>query len=146
MKRLLLLNGPNINMLGKRENEIYGEFTLQHIEENLSELIQGYGFKLDSRQSNHEGELVDFLQEANRAYEGIIFNPAAYTHTSIALRDCIKAIEVPVIEVHISNVHSREEFRHQSMLAPVCHGQIVGLGLLSYRLAAMAFIEKNGEE
>lgn len=146
MKRLLLLNGPNINMLGKRENEIYGEFTLQHIEENLSELIQGYGFKLDSRQSNHEGELVDFLQEANGAYEGIIFNPAAYTHTSIALRDCIKAIEVPVIEVHISNVHSREEFRHQSMLAPVCHGQIVGLGLLSYRLAAMAFIEKNGEE
>lgn len=146
MKRLLLLNGPNINMLGKRENEIYGEFTLQHIEENISELIQGYGFKLDSRQSNHEGELVDFLQEANGAYEGIIFNPAAYTHTSIALRDCIKAIEVPVIEVHISNVHSREEFRHQSMLAPVCHGQIVGLGLLSYRLAAMAFIEKNGEE
>ncbi|WP_077326921.1 type II 3-dehydroquinate dehydratase [Virgibacillus siamensis] len=146
MKRLLLLNGPNINMLGKRENDIYGEFTLQDVEENLTNLLNEHGYELDSQQSNHEGSLVDFLQQANGKYEGIIFNPAAYTHTSIALRDCIKAMETPVIEVHISNVHNREAFRHQSMLAPVCYGQIVGFGLLSYRLAAHAFLEKNGEE
>ncbi|WP_174613779.1 type II 3-dehydroquinate dehydratase [Virgibacillus ihumii] len=142
MKRLLLLNGPNINLLGKREKEFYGEYTLQHIEENIAKLVEAHGFELNSRQSNHEGELVDYLQEANGKYEGIIFNPAAYTHTSIALRDCIKAIETPVIEVHISNVHNREEFRHYSMLAPVCYGQIVGLGYTGYRLAAMAFIDK----
>ncbi|GAA0602632.1 type II 3-dehydroquinate dehydratase [Virgibacillus siamensis] len=141
MKRLLLLNGPNINLLGKREEEYYGEFTMQHIEENLAALVTAHGFKLDTRQSNHEGRLVDYLQEANGEYEGIIFNPAAYTHTSIALRDCIKAIETPVIEVHISNVHSREEFRRHSMLAPVCYGQIVGLGVSGYRLAAMAFMD-----
>lgn len=146
MKRILLLNGPNINMLGKREKEFYGEFTMQHIEENLAKLVEANGFKLDSFQSNHEGELVDYLQDGNGRYEGVIFNPAAYTHTSIALRDCIKAIETPVIEVHISNVHNREEFRRQSMLAPVCQGQIVGLGILGYRLAALAFIEKKREE
>ncbi|WP_099158480.1 type II 3-dehydroquinate dehydratase [Virgibacillus ndiopensis] len=143
MDRILLLNGPNINMLGKREKEVYGQFTLQDIEQNLEQLVSSHGFKLESYQSNHEGELIDRLQLANGNYIGVIFNPAAYTHTSIALRDTIKAIETPVIEVHISNVHNREEFRHTSMLAPVCYGQIVGLGLTGYRLAALAFIEKN---
>ncbi len=142
MNRLLLLNGPNINLLGKREKEVYGEFTLHDIETEIAELAKHYGHDLDCFQSNHEGELIDRLHQANGKYCGIIFNPAAYTHTSIALRDAIMAIETPVIEVHISNVHKREIFRHQSMLAPACYGQIVGFGMKSYRLAALAFMEK----
>lgn len=140
-RKILLLNGPNINMLGEREEEVYGSFSLQDIEKEVHELTKKYDFSMDSFQSNHEGELVDQIQKANGKYEGIIFNPAAYTHTSIALRDAIKAIKTPVIEVHISNVYSRESFRHKSMLAPVCRGQIAGLGLMSYRLAALAFME-----
>ncbi|WP_188453959.1 type II 3-dehydroquinate dehydratase [Virgibacillus oceani] len=143
MNRILLLNGPNINMLGQREKEIYGQFTLQDIEQSLEQLATENAYELDSFQSNHEGELIDRLQQANGKYAGVIFNPAAYTHTSIALRDTIKAITTPVIEVHISNVHNREEFRHTSMLAPVCFGQIVGLGITGYRLAALAFFEKK---
>lgn len=144
MSRLLLLNGPNINLLGTREREIYGGFTLQAIEKELTELIEAHGGELNCFQSNHEGELIDCLHRANdSSYDGIIFNPAAYTHTSIALRDAIAAISIPVIEVHISNVHKREDFRHQSMLAPVCYGQIVGFGVNSYRLAARAFLENK---
>lgn len=143
MSRLLLVNGPNINLLGKREKEIYGEFTLKDLEKDISDLVQEYEHELDCFQSNHEGELIDCLHQANRKYVGIIFNPAAYTHTSIALRDAIAAIDTPVIEVHISNVHNREAFRHKSMLAPVCHGQIVGLGMKGYRLAALAFLENK---
>ncbi|TRM12683.1 type II 3-dehydroquinate dehydratase [Lentibacillus cibarius] len=143
MNRLLLLNGPNINLLGKREKEVYGEFTLQTVEHELSALVQEYGGELDSFQSNHEGELIDCLHRANGKYDGILFNPAAYTHTSVALRDAIAAIDTPVIEVHISNVHQRETFRHQSMLAAVCYGQIVGFGKNSYRLAALAFLENK---
>lgn len=142
MKRLLLLNGPNINMMGMREKNIYGEFTLADIETAMKQTTQKYGYDLECFQSNHEGELIDKLQAANGQFTGVIFNPAAYTHTSIALRDTIKAIETPVIEVHISNVHKREEFRHKSMLAPVCYGQIVGLGLMGYKLAATAFMEE----
>lgn len=141
MKKLLLLNGPNINMLGKREKEVYGEFTLEDIERELSDLVQKYGYELDNFQSNHEGALIDRIHAANGKYTGIIFNPAAYTHTSIALHDAIKAITTPVIEVHISNVYKRESFRHKSMVAPACIGQIVGFGAKSYRLAALAFIE-----
>lgn len=143
MNRLLLLNGPNINLLGDRETDIYGDFTLTDIEKTLKHLTIENGFELECFQSNHEGELVDKLQDANRKFKGIIFNPAAYTHTSIALRDTINAIQTPVIEVHISNVHNREEFRHRSLLAPVCIGQIVGLGLMGYKLAARAFIEND---
>ncbi|MFD1360676.1 type II 3-dehydroquinate dehydratase [Lentibacillus salinarum] len=142
MNHLLLMNGPNINLLGKREQDIYGDVTLARIEKELTDLVEEHGSELDCFQSNHEGELVDRLHQANEAaYDGIIFNPAAYTHTSIALRDAIAAINVPVIEVHISNVHKREAFRHQSMLASVCYGQIVGFGKDSYRLAARAFLE-----
>lgn len=144
MKRLLLLNGPNINRLGKREEDIYGSFTLQDVEKNLGHLVEKYNYKIDSFQSNHEGELIDRLHVADGVYEGIIFNPAAYTHTSIALHDAIKSIQTPVIEVHISNVHRRESFRHKSLLAPACHGQIVGFGLQSYRLAALAFLDTDG--
>ncbi|MDY0396467.1 type II 3-dehydroquinate dehydratase [Virgibacillus halophilus] len=142
MERLLLLNGPNINLLGKREKDIYGSCTLEEIEKEVRQTAQAEGFAVDTFQSNHEGELVDRLQQANGDYAGIIFNPAAYTHTSIALRDAIAAIDVPVIEVHISNIHAREVFRHQSMLAPVCAGQIVGLGKTGYRLACLALMEK----
>lgn len=143
MQRLLLLNGPNINRLGKREEDIYGSFTLQDVEKNLTDLVQKYNYEIDNFQSNHEGELIDQLHAADGMYEGVIFNPAAYTHTSIALHDAIKAIQTPVIEVHISNVHQRESFRHKSLLAPACHGQIVGFGLQSYRLAALAFLEND---
>ncbi|ASN05273.1 type II 3-dehydroquinate dehydratase [Virgibacillus necropolis] len=143
MKRLLLLNGPNLNLLGNRENDIYGDFSLEDIEKSVELIAKENGFELECFQSNHEGELIDRLQDATGKFNGIIFNPAAYTHTSIAIRDTIKAIKTPVIEVHISNVHNREEFRHHSMLAPVCYGQIVGLGVMGYKLAAMAFIEKN---
>ena len=142
MKRLLLLNGPNINRLGKREEDIYGSFTLQDIEQEISQLIGKYNYELTSFQSNHEGDLIDQIHAADQKYEGIIFNTAAYTHTSIALYDAIKTIETPVIEVHISNIHEREEFRHKSMIAPACVGQIVGFGLKSYRLAALAFIDQ----
>jgi len=141
MKRLLLLNGPNINMLGQREKQIYGSFTLKDIEHDVQQTIQPYGYELDSFQSNSEGELIDRLHAANGQYEGIIFNPAAYTHTSIALHDAIKAIDTPVIEVHISNVHERESFRHQSITASACIGQIVGFGKKSYLLAALAFVK-----
>ncbi|MUK87155.1 type II 3-dehydroquinate dehydratase [Ornithinibacillus sp. L9] len=143
MKRLLLLNGPNINILGKRENEVYGDFTLSDIETEIRELVEKFGYQLDSKQSNHEGELVDILQGVDGTYEGVIFNPAAYTHTSIALHDVIKAISTPVVEVHISNIHSRESFRHQSLLASVCYGQIVGFGKQSYRLAALALLPEQ---
>lgn len=142
MKKLLLLNGPNINRLGKRE-EVYGSFTLQDVEKDVGTLLKKHHYEFDSFQSNHEGELVDCLHSADGNFSGIIFNPAAYTHTSIALHDAIMSIGTPVIEVHISNVYQRESFRHTSVIAPACIGQIVGFGLLSYRLAALAFIEKE---
>src|SRR5699024_3008031 len=141
MKRLLLLNGPNINLLGKREIDIYGSSTLTDIEKKLTNLVEKYDYQLDCYQSNHEGELVDLLQEAEGKYTGRIFNPAAYTHTSVALRDAIQSIDVPVVEVHISNIYSREEFRKKSLIAPVCYGHIAGFGISGYRLAAMAFLE-----
>lgn len=141
MQKILLLNGPNINMLGKREANHYGQFTLEELETELRNLFKGYDVSMDSYQSNHEGGLVDRLHEADAEYNGIIFNPAAYTHTSIALHDAIQAIDTPVIEVHISNVHNREAFRHVSYTAPACLGQIVGFGKQSYRLAAYALID-----
>lgn len=143
IKRLLLLNGPNINRLGKREKEFYGSFTLEDVERDLKTLLKQHHYELDSFQSNHEGDLIDRIHDADGKYSGIIFNPAAYTHTSIALHDAIKTVSTPVIEVHISNVHTRESFRHHSMTAPACIGQIVGLGKMGYELAAIAFINKE---
>ncbi|MFC4388555.1 type II 3-dehydroquinate dehydratase [Gracilibacillus marinus] len=136
MKKILLLNGPNLNRLGKREPSIYGHETLEDVINSVETLLEGSGISLIAKQSNHEGMLIDWIHEANDGYMGIIFNPGAYTHTSIAIRDAISSIDVPVIEVHISNVHAREPFRHHSMLAPVCKGQIVGLGIEGYILAA----------
>lgn len=143
MKKLLVLNGPNINRLGKREADIYGHFTVEDLENELREFATPHGYDIDFFQSNHEGDLIDQLHKADEQYEGIIFNPAAYTHTSIALHDAIKTIQIPVIEVHISNIHQREPFRHVSMTASACQGQIVGFGLQSYLLAVMWFVNKS---
>lgn len=142
MKQILLLNGPNLNLLGVREPDIYGTFTLADIERTVKEVAQKKGYHVTSVQSNHEGDLIDEIQGATAKYEGIIFNPAAYTHTSVALLDAILAIEVPVIEVHISNIHQRDSFRRQSLIASASVGQIVGLGLYGYKLATEALIEE----
>ncbi|WLR46298.1 type II 3-dehydroquinate dehydratase [Halobacillus litoralis] len=145
-KRLFLINGPNLNMLGKREPATYGKKSLEHVETLVKEVAAEQGFEVTSFQSNHEGELVDWIQRAEEEAEGIIINPAAYTHTSIALRDAVSSISKPVVEIHISNVHERESFRHTSMLAPVCSGQVVGFGIDGYRLATLGLIQKIESE
>lgn len=142
MGNLLLLNGPNLNRLGKREPDIYGRETLTDIEKRLKNIATEKGMTLHTKQSNHEGTLIDWIHEADGTYEGIIFNPGAYTHTSIALRDAISSVSLPVIEVHLSNVHQRESFRHHSILAPVCVGQIVGLGSKGYELALLYLVDQ----
>ena len=140
MAKVLVLHGPNLNLLGTREPEIYGSATLADINEMLKKRAEEAGLGIEFLQSNHEGVLVDAVQAARGKYDYIIFNAAAFTHYSIALRDAIAAVEVPVIEVHISNIHQREEFRHTSVLAPVALGQIFGLGVASYMAALEAII------
>ena len=138
--KLLILNGPNLNMLGEREPGIYGTGTMDECLEHLRKRYPDH--ELLYYQSNVEGFLIDRLQQANReGVEGVVFNAGAYTHTSIALHDCIRSLHMPVIEVHISNVHTREPFRHQSMISAACKGVICGFGLDSYRLAVEALIE-----
>lgn len=138
VKKILILNGPNLNLLGRREPEVYGKRSFTQYLPQLQALFPD--LHLDYRQSNHEGILIDHLHEVGFTYAGIVFNAGAYTHTSVALRDAIAAIETPVIEVHLSNVHQREVFRHKSYLSPVCAGVIVGLGLQGYELAIRALI------
>jgi 3-dehydroquinate dehydratase-2 len=133
---ILLVNGPNLNLLGEREPEIYGRTTLREIEEMVRQACAGWNVGVTAFQSNHEGQLVDFIQEHRKSARGIVINPGALTHTSVALHDCIKAVTLPAIEVHLSNVHGREEFRRTSVVAPACRGQIVGLGPRGYLLAA----------
>ena len=142
MPRILVLHGPNLTLLGTREPEIYGSTTLDDINEMIAERAAEAGIETAFYQSNHEGDLVDAIQQANHKFDFIIFNAAAFTHYSIAIRDAIAAIDVPVIEVHISNIHQREEFRHTSVLAPVAMGQICGLGVESYLAALEAIIYK----
>ena len=139
--KVLVLHGPNLNLLGTREPEIYGSMTLGDINTQLLELGKEFGAQLKCCQSNHEGELIDALQDAQTWADGVIFNPGGYTHTSVALRDAIAALKIPVIEVHISNVYAREEFRHHSMISAVCQGKIVGFGWRSYSLALRALGE-----
>lgn len=138
MKKLLILNGPNLNLLGKREPEIYGSASFEDYFKTLQEKYSD--INLTYFQSNIEGELIDKLHEVGFSFDGIILNAAAYTHTSVGIADAVKAIETPVIEVHISNVHAREEFRHHSYIAPNVKGIIAGFGLQSYELAIQSFL------
>jgi len=141
LKKILVLNGPNLNLLGKRQPEIYGKATLAEIEQQVRALAQELKVEVDFRQSNSEGELVTWIQQAVGKFGAILINPAAYTHTSLAMRDAISAVGIPVIEIHLSNIHKREPFRHHSFIAEVAVGQIVGFGLQSYLLGLKAAVE-----
>jgi 3-dehydroquinate dehydratase-2 len=138
--KILVINGPNLNLLGRREPEIYGAETLEGINVSLQAAARQMAVAVDFFQSNCEGELVDAIQGAAGIFDGIIINPAAYTHTSIAMRDAISAVAIPTVEVHLSNVYRREEFRHKSFIAPVALGQIAGFGAAGYKLALEGLI------
>jgi 3-dehydroquinate dehydratase-2 len=133
---ILLVNGPNLNLLGEREPEIYGKTTLGEIEDMVRKACAGWSVQVRAFQSNHEGAILDFIQEHRGTARGIIVNPGALTHTSYALHDCLKSVDLPAIEVHLSNIHVREPFRRTSVVAPACRGQISGLGVRGYVLAA----------
>ena len=141
MIRILVLHGPNLNMLGLREECIYGTQSLNEINSLLTSWAEKERVKLEVKQSNHEGELVTWIQEAKDKFDAIVVNPAAYTHTSVALRDAVLSAEVPTVEVHLSNIHQREEFRHRSFLAEVALGQICGFGPRSYVLGVQAALD-----
>ena len=138
--KILVINGPNLNLLGEREKDNYGETTLETINAQLSDLATELGVEIDFFQSNSEGAIVDKIQSAKGIFDGIIINPAAYTHTSIALRDALLAVKIPAVEVHLSNIHAREEFRQHSYTAGVCLGQIAGFKKDSYTLALRALV------
>lgn len=136
--KILFLNGPNLNLVGSREPAIYGSVTLAKIEKLVVDRAAKLGAEVEFRQTNQEGELVTWVQQAAGKCDVLVLNAAAYTHTSIAIRDAVVAIGIPTIEVHLSNIHAREEFRHRSLIAPVCRGQIIGFGAMSYILAVEA--------
>ena len=142
MLSVLVLHGPNLNLLGLREPGVYGSTTMEDINTRMIELGSELGIEVRCFQSNHEGGLIDALHDARNWASGVVFNPGGYTHTSVALRDAISAINLPVVEVHISNVHAREEFRHKSMISAVCAGTISGLGVDSYLLGLRGLAEK----
>jgi 3-dehydroquinate dehydratase-2 len=138
--RILFLNGPNLNLLGQREPTVYGSVTLNQIESRVRQRAEEVGATVDFRQSNNEGDLVTWIQTAKPAFDAIVLNAAAFTHTSVALRDAISAVAIPTIEIHLSNIHAREEFRRTSLIAAVCRGQIAGFGAHSYILGLDAAV------
>ncbi|HUV30454.1 MAG TPA: type II 3-dehydroquinate dehydratase [Acidobacteriota bacterium] len=146
MPTILVVNGPNLNLLGRRETEVYGTGSLADLEKDLSVLAQSLKVDLKFFQSNSEGAIIDFIQAEGYDAEGLIINPGALTHYSLAVRDVVASVAVPTIEVHLSNIHSRESFRHQSVVAAVCVGQISGLGFRGYRAALHYLAESAGEE
>ena len=141
--KFLVINGPNLNLLGQREPGIYGAENYESLCAHLKEFAAAHGSTVDCFQSNHEGAIVDTIQAANGVYDAIVMNPGAYTHYSVAILDALKAISVPCVEVHISNIHQREEFRHKSVTAPACVGQICGLGLYGYEAALSYFLSER---
>ena len=142
MKKILVMNGPNLNMLGIRKKEVYGTETLDAINRTLADKGQELGAEIEFFQSNSEGALIDKLQSAYGEKDGVILNAGAYTHYSYAIRDAIEAIQLPVIEVHLSNIHARDEFRHKSVIGPVCSGSIIGFGAKGYLLALIALAQE----
>jgi 3-dehydroquinate dehydratase II len=140
MKKILVIHGPNLNMLGDREKSVYGEATLEDINKEISSLAKELGAEVDFFQSNVEGEIVGAVQKSKGLYSTLVINPGGYTHYSVAIRDAISAVQVPAIEVHLSNIHAREEFRQKSVIAPVARGQIMGFGKESYLLAVRAAV------
>ena len=139
--KVLVIHGPNLQLLGSREVEVYGRFSLDEINRDLEKIAEEEGVELIIVQSNHEGEIVELIADSSSRAGAILINPAAYTHTSVAIRDALSAVDLPVVEVHLSNIYAREEFRHKSLIAPVVAGQITGFGPLSYRLGLRAAIE-----
>ncbi len=141
MSKILVIHGPNLNLLGQREPDVYGKTTLEEINRRLQKLAKSSRVELEILQSNHEGEIVDTIGQANkRGFKAILINPAAYTHPSVAIRDAVAAVSIPTVEVHLSNIYAREEFRHTSLIAPVCHGQVSGFGANSYALGLEAIV------
>jgi len=141
MTRILVLHGPNLNLLGTREPGVYGRFTLENINQALADYVADRSIELRFQQSNHEGALIDAIHVARSWADGLLFNPGAFTHYSYALRDAVTAVAIPTVEVHLSNVHAREEFRHRSVIAAVCLGQISGFGWRSYQLGLQALLD-----
>ncbi len=140
MKKILVIHGPNLNLLGDRENEIYGKTTLDDINNEMKSLAGQLGAEIDFYQSNIEGEIVNAVQNARGKFDALVINPGGYTHYSVAIRDAISAVKVPTVEVHLSNIHAREEFRQKSVISPVTKGQIIGFGKESYMLAVRAAV------
>jgi len=140
MKRILVIHGPNLQLLGTRQPDIYGTADLKNINADLKKYAATCGVTLDILQSNHEGDIVERIGKARGRYDALLINPAAYTHTSVAIRDAIEACGLPTVEVHLSNIYAREPFRHQSLIAPVCRGQVSGFGPASYRLGLDALL------
>ncbi len=141
MKKILVIHGPNLDLLGKREPEVYGNFSLDEINKQLKDLAKEEKVEIEFFQSNHEGEIVDAIGKADGKFDVLLINPAAYTHTSVAIRDAIAAVALPAVEVHLSNIYAREEFRHTSLIAPVASGQVSGFGIDSYILGLQAAIK-----
>ena len=140
--KILVIHGPNLNLLGKREPDVYGKLSLKSVNESLQKLAKREKAAVEIFQSNHEGEIVTKIQEADGVFDAIVMNPAAYTHTSVAIRDAVSAVKLPVVEVHLSNIYAREEFRHHSLIAPAASGQISGFGAKSYELGFLAAIHQ----